>query len=277
MVSVMDDPLRGPRIKLERAYNHLEYLERTEKDFFRKNPCRIVFDTISKPGKKIAKLTLDARPPEILHVLSGELVYQLRSSLDQMAVALARLSASKPNPSVVHFPSGDGVKGFKASCRKNLKGFDCDFVKEVIRLRPYDGANELLRAVFRMANIDKHMELIAIGAVGNLSTLSNFNFYGCSIVISGPSDLHDGVTVAEMTPDGRFEPRNSDAKIEVAGQVTLGDVSVYHGRPLIPFLRAMLEATEVAYVKIWELLVVSGRITMPIIYWPPPSKWFDEK
>ena len=141
---IMSDPLLGPRIKLERANHHLIELERTEREFFEQNPCRIVFDTKTQPGHKLAKLVLDARPPVIMHVLAGELIYQLRSALDQAAVAFARLSRKSINVKKVQFPTGDSWRDFRTNCGAFdrhgnrvgfLRNFDGDLRKAILRDR----------------------------------------------------------------------------------------------------------------------------------------------
>ena len=92
----MSHPLSGPRTKLDRANHHLFELERAERDFFNANPVRFGIELDPKTGHKLAKFFLDAPLPDIFHILAGEAIYQMRSSLDQIAVALARMSADKP-------------------------------------------------------------------------------------------------------------------------------------------------------------------------------------
>ena len=266
----MPDPLLGPRIKLQRAQHHLVELERTERQFFEANPCRIVFDTESQPGHKLAKIVLDARPPEIMHVIAGELIYQLRSALDQTAVAFARLSSGPTKPKQVHYPTGESWRDFKAKCCGvdksgklvgHLRHFDGDLRKAIMRTRPYNGGNETLRAVFRMANIDKHMELIAIGASGGIRGMKDFNISGAHIgLLIGPDgNLNEGVVFSDLLPEGTITPKNAQAQIHVAGQVTLGDVSPYTREPLVPFLRSMVEEVGRVHARLEALLVETGR------------------
>jgi len=268
----MVDPFKGPRLKLARAYDHLVDLERTERQFFEQNPTRIDFDLSSEPGHKLARIILDAAPPEIMHVIAGELIYQLRSSLDQLAVAMARMSIAKPNPKKVKYPCGDRLSDFKAKCKRDLAGFDRDFVKEIIRTRPYDGANDTLRAVFRMANIDKHMELIAMGTTGGFAGLADFKISGAfaAFRLDGPGDLQRGVVFSDLFPEGTIEPTHPEAKINFTAEITVGDVGVYEGKGLIPFLRSMLEETRRVYERFEALCVATGRADKAAdapIYW----------
>ncbi|MET1756542.1 hypothetical protein ABVV53_13950 [Novosphingobium sp. RD2P27] len=278
----MRHPLLGPEIKLRRASHHLVELEQNEKRFFAETACRIAFDTETKPGHKLAKIVLDATPPEIMHVLAGEIIYQLRSSLDQTAVAFARLSRGPTKPKAVYFPTGDSPRGFLKACRGlykpskkipfygGLRHFDHDLRKAILRTRPYAGGNEELRAIFPMAQIDKHMELIAIGAAGSISLMSDISITGANtgFILSPPGDLNKGVIFSDLTPTGSITLNNANAKIEVSGQVNTGDIEPYSNRPLVPLLRSMLEAVIDAHQSFEDLLIRRGDIPPRITYWP---------
>ena len=235
----------------------------------------MVFDTETQPGHKFVKIVLDARPPEILHVLTGEIIYQLRSALDQTAVAFARLSkgagGKKPKPSQVHFPTGDSAKGFLSSCGTfdrvkgrlagNLRWFDSDLRKAIMRTKPYDGGNETMRAVFRMANIDKHMELIAIGTSGGVSIFGDITINDAYRgLIASRGDLNDGVIISDLRPEGSFTISGSDPKIYVSGQITLGDIAPYSGKALVPFLTSMIKEVGRAHADFEQLLIGRGAM-----------------
>ena len=260
------EPLLGPRLKLERASHHLSQIAHLEQHFFTSNSPRLVFDTESKPGHKLVKIVLEAKPPELVHVLTGELIYQLRSTLDQIAVEFARLSKGPTRPKDVYFPTGDSFKGFVSSCKSynskkkrltgNLRHFDADLRKAILKTRPYSGGNETLRAVFQMANIDKHMELIAIGAAGGLAAMSDFNIVGgyTGLMLTGPGDLSRGVVISDLKPHGSITPKHANAQIQFSGKITLGDNVPYAHQPLVQFLNSMLQETKRVYASLRALL-----------------------
>jgi hypothetical protein len=287
----MNEPLMGPRIKLERANHHLIELETAEREFFDANPCRIIFDTDTKPGHKLAKIVMEARPPEIMHVLAGEIIYQLRSALDQTAVAFARLSKGPTKPKKVYFPTGQNFSEFRSACVSitriqkfcaktgapytesgkpvgKLLHLDGDFRKAILRTKPYDGGNEVLRAVFIMANIDKHMELIAIATSGEMTGVSDFSFLGCNeLIVGGPDNLNNGVLFCDLKPDGSIAPNNSNAKIHTSGQITLGDIGpTLSGKPLVPLIRSMVEEVGRVHKGFEDVLIDRGDMPQRIIY-----------
>lgn len=238
--------LAGPQIKIKRAHQHLQNLQKFEKIFFDQSSPVIDIRYDDKVNRKLVKIRLEAAVPEIIHVISGELIYQLRSALDQLAVAFARMSVLKPNATNIYFPTGDNIRAFNASILKNLVDVDFDLVEKIRQTCAYDGGDEILRAVFRMANIDKHIEMIPAATSGQLSVLSHFTISGAhtGLIIGVPGSLYDGVVISELMPDGIFMPNNPDAKIHVDGQFMLGKASIYEGKPLISFLNDMTIKTS---------------------------------
>ncbi len=90
-VSARQFPLAGIQAKLHRARTHLRELEQLEAQFYQSGLWAVV-DTIDPaPGWHacVARISRDA--PLSLSVVAGEVPYQLRSSLDHLATAAARL------------------------------------------------------------------------------------------------------------------------------------------------------------------------------------------
>jgi hypothetical protein len=274
----MNDPLLGPRLKLDRAYHHLIELKRAEREYFDTNPAQIVFDTETQPGHKLAKITLCHKPPEIMHVVAGELIYQLRSALDQIAVCFAKLSKGPADPKSVYFPTGTNFRNFVKSCKGadrkgkligKLRHIDCDLRKAIMRTRPYNGGNEVLRAVFLMANIDKHMELIAMGTIGRLELMRSVNISGAKtgFISSDPGDLNEGIVFSVLLPEGTITPNNPNSEIRVSGQITLGDVPPYEGKLLVPFLESMADEVTRVHSDFQRLLERRGQAASAPTYW----------
>ena len=253
---------RGPLLKLDRANHHFVDLEGSEREFFQKNAVSIVIEDKPKGDGKFVKIRLDPPPPEIMHVIAGEIIYHLRSTLDQIAVAFARLSLAKPNSSKVHFPTGENLPDFEGHCKIYLAGFDQDLADQIIGTKAYDGGCDTLRAVFRMANIDKHFELIPAGASGRLMGLEGFTIANAKtgLIIGGAiQSLKDGIVISDLGPRGIFMPNKPKAQIHVAGCVTLGEAAIYNGKPLIPFLRSMIDKTTQVCASLREHCIKTGR------------------
>lgn len=220
------DRLHGPELKIQRAETHAHELERLEIEFVHRQKPRIVFDTETEPGHKLVKVVLDARPPDVMQMLAAEAIYHLRSCLDQLMVALARASNDAPGIRNIHFPTGDSVKGFETSFARNTVGLDEPFRELVYESRAYDGGNETLRRIFRLANTDKHIELLPIstGDICNI-LLEQFTIEDAytAIVLAGGQRLDEGVVIADLMPHGKFAPRNDHAKLEIGVQIMIGE------------------------------------------------------
>jgi len=110
-----------------------------------------------------------------------------------------------------------------------------------------------------MANIDKHMELIALAASGGIRGMNDFKFDGGGLQLIPNGNLNEGVVFSDLSPEGTITPKNAQAKIHVAGQVTLGDVPPYAREPLVPFLRSMVEEVGRVHARFEAVLVETGR------------------
>jgi hypothetical protein len=258
MTLTAEEQFVGPYHKLKRARDHLIDLEQYERSFFETNRPTIVIETDPMTGHQIAKVKLTVKPPEIIHVLVAEIIYHLRSSLDQIAVALGRLSASKPNVKKTYFPTGDRFKAFRADRMKKLAGVDKDLVLLVVKLKPYGGGNDLLRSVFPLANEDKHLELIAMAASGQITGIQGYTFVNASIALDeGPRALHDDITFAQFYAPGGIIPNDDNSQVKVNGRITFGNVAGLHGIPVISRLEELTQLIE----KVLEVFVTHCRTT----------------
>jgi hypothetical protein len=239
----------GPDLKIKRADQLLIQLRQIEAAFFQENRPELIVEADPQTGNKLAKVVLKAEATEETYYLVGEIIYHLRSSLDQIAVALARVSVSKPNVRKIYFPSGDNIKGLVASRKANTKGIDTDLVKLMLRLKPYDGkrGNEALRSIFRLANIDKHLEIIPAANSGQIQGISNFIIQNANtglLIGGGLISLYEGITISDLGQNGTIRPRNTNAQIQVSGQITFGNVSIYEGVPIVGKLHELVSLMQ---------------------------------
>lgn len=231
------------------------------------NNCKPFIDTNPDPetGRRFAKVRVTQPPPEMIHVLAAEIIYHLRSTLDQIAVRLAIMSGvSKGNLSKVYFPSGRGPKELVLDARgeskprhrarsagrssvKRREGkierLDRDLIKLILREKPYQGGDDELFSIFPLANIDKHVELIPAANHGQITGIDSFsvqNAIAGGIRDSG-GNLYDGIKFSELGAHGTIEPRHPNARIQVSGQITFGNTKVYGGAPIVPVLNRLIQ------------------------------------
>ena len=68
---------------------HLVNLRQMEATYFQSNKTELFFETDPQTGHNIAKVRIRHDLDEGFHILVGEFIYQLRSSLDQIAVVFS--------------------------------------------------------------------------------------------------------------------------------------------------------------------------------------------
>jgi hypothetical protein len=147
-------------LKTTRAKVHLDAL-RNEIDLFRKSkPCSVFRKDNVKRGRYEIRIKIANTPGDIPLIL-GDLLYCLRSSLDQLVWSLARLTTSYPRGT--QFPI---LEKRNAGTRKTFStctaGVPARAAKLIDSLQPYDRAEpsaHLLWRLNRLCNIDKHRRI----------------------------------------------------------------------------------------------------------------------
>jgi hypothetical protein len=114
-------------------------------------------------------------PDPMIPVIIGECLYDLRSALDHLAVAMAprRRKANAAFPVETTDPWEKDAAGIfvypderRQSFTSKIKGIPADAVEMIMKAQPYqrEGSElETLSPISRLENADKHRTLIAIG------------------------------------------------------------------------------------------------------------------
>lgn len=104
-----DDPLAGIYAKLHRARALADELARAESEFLATDPWHIVAG--EEDGWRVYRAVITGQPPLSLGVIMAETVHQMRSVLDHIAFATARLC--DPKVTKFYFPYIDTEESFK--------------------------------------------------------------------------------------------------------------------------------------------------------------------
>jgi hypothetical protein len=159
-VGSVPSSLVDPYLKTTRAKVHLDAL-RNEIDLFRKSkPCTVFHKDNVERGRYEIRIKIADTPGDIPLIL-GDLLYCLRSSLDQLVWWLAKLTT--PYPRGTQFPI---LEERSAKTRKNFStytaGVPASAAKLIDSLQPYHRAEpsaHLLWRLNRLCNIDKHRRI----------------------------------------------------------------------------------------------------------------------
>jgi hypothetical protein len=164
--------LADPYLKAGRAKVHLDSLRAEIDAFCQTKPYSIAVEDDLEKG--LCRISAGVRdPPETLHLIFGDLLYCLRSSLDQLVFALAHLTI--PYPDHTQFPILDVDIALDKEVRKRFakqtRGVPSGAIHVIESLQPYHGGNaagieaHLLWRLNLLCNIDKHRRVPVHGTV----------------------------------------------------------------------------------------------------------------
>ncbi len=185
-ISLNSDIFPGPAIKIERAKQHLIEFEKELPDFIDKIKNNIKYYYEEKSDEIVVYVYNDIPIPKNLNVIIGDIVHNLRSSLDQVIACILR----KNNIDIKWdhgFPIVDSKEMLDKIINRKLRGAP-DCVKEfVLRLKPYKaGGCEALWLLSKLNNTDKHSDIVPIA------------------VATPEVRARIGVPMAFFTQEGRF-------------------------------------------------------------------------
>lgn len=165
--------IKDARAKLDRAGEHLDSLKAELGDFQEADSHSIDAHTDSESGAYLLRVQPNAVPPKISAIV-GDVLSNLRPTLDYLVYALAYLDSDSPQEGT-QFPICDTATKFKGKRKTWLTGLSPEHVAAVEDLQPYDGRDELLwlRTLRDLSNPDKHKHLsvVALGVEGAFEVL----------------------------------------------------------------------------------------------------------
>ncbi len=185
------------------------------------------------------------KPDPMISVIIGECLYDLRSALDHLAVAMAprNRKASAAFPVEWTDPwEKDSAGNFvyhqerRRGFTSRIKGMPDEAVKMITFAQPYQRKNselETLGLVSRLENADKHRELIVVGH-GVANARSVVTVGGEAIKQETSGFRPDGTEIAKFG-FSQSVPDETEVTVEVTGTATIAikiaDIDGYFGMP----------------------------------------------
>lgn len=152
--------------KIKRAWKHVSELEGVITSHIATHPV-VWVDVPQDPTSNVkrGRFTTPPGPPDT-SVIIGDVIHNLRASLDLMANAMAEANTGR-KVNNVYFPFGFDLNGFIEQINKKRFHFcGLDAVAHIKTLRPYKNGNIELRAIHDLDLLDKHKALIPVPQVG---------------------------------------------------------------------------------------------------------------
>ncbi len=253
-------PTPSHRLKLQRAEQHLASLDALVAGLRGRRPYPVSETFDPKRQKWIYHLRLDGiEPPEMFPIVLGDVLFNMRSALDHLVVAIAPKDFKKR----VGFPictvdplATDERTGKYLDAQASgawisrTKGLPADCVAAIRRLQPYEAGRQLsepaeghpLAILSALQNADKHRNLVGVISALKDPTLST----------DGKAwDVDLSPTINPALKNGaEIYSASQQVKVEIEGAATIGV-----GRPNEPWdcyeFIAALHATIANCVLPW--------------------------
>jgi hypothetical protein len=156
------------RIKVERAYKHINDLEDAIRPFSNAITQTVSFDHDPDTGKPI----LQSRPLHIydskIPAITGDVVHNLMSALDHLAYQLVCVGIESgitrtEKPQNIRFPIAHDSQTYESRKSRYLQGAGMEAIEAIDRLKPYKDGNAALWLLYKLDIADKHSLILAVG------------------------------------------------------------------------------------------------------------------
>jgi hypothetical protein len=237
------------RCKVKRAKHHIEYFDGRVHQFFTgvPDPYPIIRQNDPETGDLIFKMGKCLPIPEDFPAIIGDILQNLRTSLDHLAWQLVLANGGMPTQQT-GFPIAESSEKFEAVICRKVKGMSQDAIKKIRALNPYGGANEDLWGLHELNNTDKHRLLFVVGAAHtgidvDVTKLHRGVNIGSVRFFLKPRDyawpLKDGKEIYRIFKGAR--ELHVDENPNFTFQMAFGDAEVMKGEPMLPPLHQLAD------------------------------------
>lgn len=241
--------------KIQQAKDHLASLQAEVSTFFAGQPYAVATRIDPSTRRLIYYVQRAEATPERIALLAGDVIQNLRSSLDQLAYQLfTKQSGFAASARHVYFPIGGDLDDYHVRRRRDTVGMAGSAQEAIDGVQPYKGGNDVLWQLHKLNLIDKHRTLITAGSafqsvdIGALmSSQMREAFPEHPVpnlpVFVRPADILFPLTVgSELLVDLPDAKPNPDMQFRF--NIVLNEKGIIEGKPLIEALQSMIDAVE---------------------------------
>jgi len=236
-------------LKIDRAKALLKALEAQINLYANAGPYQLVNE------ENVLKLRITP-VPDIISIVTGEIIYHLRSVLDQIAFALSRKDhLTLEEIRNIYFPAWDANDSKKYKTYKKNKEFFDPKVWEIFDLIKSDkDRNDALCGLSRLFNTDKHREIIVTAIVPIFNNFTRTSPVGtfieqamrgeraglwASAMIKNGNQIMDGMIISE-----KIEGIHSTGDIGIPFNIQIKDMEPFNAKPLLQLLEGLALKVE---------------------------------
>ena len=230
------------KLKVERAKDHIRDLSNKIVDYLKSKPFRVVVEQEEGSSNHLWTLRVKHDVPRLYAAIIGDIIHNLRASLDLLATEL--VTESGGNPKNVYFPFGSDEAGLDEMIKKrHIDRAGQKAVDLVKSFKPYKGGNNLLRALHDLDITDKHKSLIPVAHYAGIKNFQMTNASGPMLTIQnlhcGP--IRDGMILMSLPPAGNVAIGQS---FQPSLKLTLNEEVLETDEDLIQFLSRLATMVE---------------------------------
>ncbi len=159
-MSKLSDRMAGARLKIERAKEHVDYLDLHISRFLAGQPYRFPVKNDVESGQQIHYVEFTQDIPHVITLTFGDALNNLRASLDYLAWELVGAKGGTQSPRT-KFPIYECWNDAQKAIKHGAVDKVGPEVEKLIRsVQPDQAGYELLAPLCKLNNIDKHRTLL---------------------------------------------------------------------------------------------------------------------
>jgi hypothetical protein len=227
--------LEGSRLKIERAYCHINELNACMIAFNKTEFCTFSIQEDSSTGHQIAKINALGKPPSKIPVIVGDVVHNLKAALDFIAFQATKYDR-------IYFPKyknrEDSISSSELRLIKEAAPDLASYIADTVQ--PYEGGNYRVWETATLNNLDKHRILIptlTVTAISHVSLIDENNNHTMveRIVVAqgGELKIPSGFGIKRLKIARHGKP---------TADIFFGKGDVFQNQPIIPTLTQIAEA-----------------------------------
>lgn len=230
-------------MKIERAAELLTELDQKASAFFGSKPFLIHSQVDGSSGDRIFVVEVRQEPPLSLSVIAGEVVHELRSSLDHLVWQLVIANGNTPDRDT-EFPVFSDDERYRRARKKKIRGMSASAQQRIDELQPFVAGDRFqdhaLFVVHELDRQDKHQSLNVIGGAFQKrhaklggSGAGTVWFEGPAIYSPSLISVYDGVELLRVRSTSEFQV---DVEVEFEFAMALDESAPGGRRPAVPLL-----------------------------------------
>lgn len=166
------DSLTDAKLKVKRAYRHIQDVETMVASFTRSDTHRVAIKKDAATGRIKVILESSEKTPVEINLAFGDAIHNLRAALDHTMGRLVADLIPGCDPDHIYFPIHQDRQGTEAALRNAKVGKAMataigQKIAAVIldTIKPYGDFDNPIRALNKLDNIDKHRLLLTVNSL----------------------------------------------------------------------------------------------------------------